>query len=123
MRMNVKLMIAGVAGFVAVALAAFGAHGLPHNLPALQRHAFETAGQLHLAHALLLSLIALAPASRMRNWSFAFVFAGILLFAGSLYIYALTGARMVTIAAPVGGLSLMAGWLLLAVSGAETRKD
>lgn len=121
--MNVRLMIAGIAGFLAVALAAFGAHVLPHSLPALQRHAFETAGHLHLTHALLLALIALAPANRMRNWSFAFVFAGILLFAGSLYVYALTGARLVTMAAPVGGLSFMAGWLLLAVSATGARND
>lgn len=121
--MNVKLAIAGVAGFLAVALAAFGAHALPHSLAAVQRHAFETAGHFHLAHALLLALLALAPATRMRNWAFGFVLAGILLFAGSLYFYALTGARLVTIAAPVGGLSFMAGWLLLAFSGAGARKD
>lgn len=121
--MNFRLILAGIAGFLAVALAAFGAHALPHSLPDIRRHAFETAGHFHLAHALLLALIALAPANRVRSWSFGFVLAGILLFAGSLYFYALSGARLVTFAAPVGGLSFMAGWLLLAVSGAGAGKD
>lgn len=116
--MRLKLVLAGIAGFLAVALAAFGAHALPDSLPDTRREAFESAGRFHLAHAVLLAGLALAPSNRTRTWAFFCVLAGTVLFCGALYAYALTGASAVTMAAPVGGVSFMAGWLLLAFSGA-----
>lgn len=116
--MNIKLVVAGIAGFLGVALAAFGAHSLPADMPILRRSAYETAGQFQLIHALLLTVLALAPTTKRLLASYLFTFAGMVLFCGALYVYALTGARGVTIAAPVGGASFMIGWLLLASAGA-----
>jgi uncharacterized membrane protein YgdD (TMEM256/DUF423 family) len=39
---------------------------------------------------------------------------GILLFSGSLYILVLTGLRWMGAITPIGGVALIAGWLLLA---------
>jgi len=42
--------------------------------------------------------------------------AGVVIFSGSLYALALTGASALGAVAPVGGLLLMAGWVTLAVN-------
>lgn len=115
--MNLRMTIAGVTGFLAVALAAFGAHGLPASLPAAQRHAFDTAAQFHLAHALFLAALSLAPGGRWLRWSYALTLFGVVMFCGALYGFALSGATAVTFVAPIGGLSLMAGWLMFAAAG------
>jgi uncharacterized membrane protein YgdD (TMEM256/DUF423 family) len=41
---------------------------------------------------------------------------GILLFSGSLYALALTGVSMIGAITPIGGLLLMCGWILIALS-------
>ena len=106
-------MIAGLCGFVAVALGAFGAHAWRSKLLALSTaEIWTTASLYHLMHSAVLLCIALAwPQAR---WSFGLILAGIALFSGSLYIYALTGLKPLAMAAPVGGTCLMAGWLVLA---------
>jgi uncharacterized membrane protein YgdD (TMEM256/DUF423 family) len=43
------------------------------------------------------------------------LFGGVVLFSGSLYALALTGARSQGAVTPVGGLALILGWLTLAV--------
>jgi uncharacterized membrane protein YgdD (TMEM256/DUF423 family) len=42
------------------------------------------------------------------------LFAGILLFSGSLYVLALTGVRTLGAVTPFGGVAFIAGWLWLA---------
>lgn len=109
---------AGVAGALGVALGAFGAHGLegriddPHLL-----EVWETAARYHLVHALALAAVAAHPRAPARaGWAFVL---GIVLFSGSLYLMTLTGARWLGAITPLGGLSFIAGWLLLASSAPE----
>ncbi len=107
--------IAGVAGALGVLLGAFGAHGLrtvvtdPHLL-----EVWEKGSRYHLVHALALGLVAAHPA-RPTAAGVAFVL-GILLFSGSLYAMTLTGVRALGAVTPLGGLSFIAGWLLLAAA-------
>lgn len=104
---------AGVAGALGVLLGAFGAHGLrdrvtdPHLL-----EVWDTAARYHLVHALAIGLVAAHP-RRPAAAGVAFV-VGILLFSGSLYAMTLTGARALGAITPFGGLSFIAGWVLLA---------
>lgn len=105
--------LAALSGLVAVAMGAFGAHGVSD--PRLKGW-LETGGHYQLIHALA-ALAALWVASRgggttatVAAWLFL---AGGLLFAGSLYGMAFTGARWLGPVTPVGGLLLMAGWLAL----------
>jgi uncharacterized membrane protein YgdD (TMEM256/DUF423 family) len=106
-------MIAALCGFIAVALGAFGAHAWRSILVGLSTaEIWTTASLYHLVHSAVLLYIALAwPQAK---WSFRLILAGIVLFSGSLYIYALTGLKPLAMAAPVGGTCLMAGWLVLA---------
>jgi len=111
------LFVGALAGFVGVALGAFGAHGLRNRLSPEMLAVFETGVRYQMFHALaiLITAIALARidgwAVRAAGWSFA---AGIVLFSGSLYLLALTGVRSLGAVTPLGGLAFLAGWALLA---------
>ena len=106
-------------GGAAVALGAFGAHGLKARVPADLLAVFDTAARYHLIHAL--AIVAFAWASERfpgapataAGWLFL---AGILLFSGSLYLMVLTGARALGAITPLGGLALIAGWVALALA-------
>ena len=106
-------------GSTAVALGAFGAHGLKARVPADLLAVFDTAARYHLVHAL--AIVALAwvadrfpgACATAAGWLFL---AGILLFSGSLYLMVLTGARALGAITPLGGLSLIAGWVALALA-------
>jgi uncharacterized membrane protein YgdD (TMEM256/DUF423 family) len=109
-------------GFLAVALGAFGAHGLKSRLAALadgpDRLAWwSTAAQYHLAHALALALAAgLFGDTRLGRAACVAFALGITLFSGSLYTMTLTGTRWLGAVTPVGGLGMLAGWALLALA-------
>lgn len=115
----------GLLGFLAVALGAFGAHGLRRWLDTLpdgvQRHAWwETASHYHLMHALAVGLAAYlagrtASSGIATGAGYCFI-AGILLFSGSLYAMTLTGVRALGAVTPFGGLLLLAGWGCLAAA-------
>lgn len=121
------MILAAVNGFLAVALGAFGAHGLKTRLAALPDVAqrlewWQTAAQYHLSHALALGLMAYVagrvpgPTATAGGWA---MLAGIVLFSGSLYAMTLTGVRVLGAVTPIGGLCLLAGWVLLAVAAAR----
>jgi uncharacterized membrane protein YgdD (TMEM256/DUF423 family) len=105
--------IAGVVGALGVLLGAFGAHGLqarvsdPHLLDI-----WDTGARYHLVHALALCAVAAHP--RPPRYAGAAFLVGILVFSGSLYLIPLTGATWLGAVTPIGGLSLISGWLLLA---------
>ncbi|HJL18660.1 MAG TPA: DUF423 domain-containing protein, partial [Sandaracinaceae bacterium LLY-WYZ-13_1] len=113
------VVTAGVLGALAVGLGAFGAHGLEGWLEGATDGAerlgwWRTAAHYHLAHALAVGLCAWL-ASRgdglgARVAGIAFVI-GILVFAGTLYAMALGGPRWLGAVTPIGGLSLIAGWI------------
>jgi len=101
-----------------VVLGAFGAHGLRNRLDAYSMSLWEKAVFYHFIHALGLLIVALLP----RTGTFSQIAAGrvclllavgILIFCGSLYALALTGQRYLGAITPVGGVSMIAAWLLL----------
>ena len=120
--MKALLFVGAVNGFLAVALGAFGAHGLRARFAALPDVAkrlewWETASRYHLVHALFIVACALASerlSARLPTLAAWAAVAGILLFSGSLYAMTLTGVRALGAVTPVGGLLLLAAWLLLA---------
>ena len=115
-------VVAGVAGFLAVALGAFGAHGLTKHLAPLSDGAqrlewWKTAALYHLTHALALALSAgLVGESRAGRVACLAFCIGIILFSGSLYMMTLTGTRWLGAITPLGGLSLLVGWGALTVA-------
>ena len=120
MEMNARLALTlgGICMFVAVALGAFGAHALKGHLDPDMTAVWQTAVQYHAWHALALlgvgSLMLHWPGRRglaLAAWMFL---AGIVLFAGSLYVIALTGMRGLGLVTPFGGVAFLAGWAVLA---------
>jgi uncharacterized membrane protein YgdD (TMEM256/DUF423 family) len=106
--------IAAALGFLAVALGAFGAHGLKDLLARNGTAAiWEKAVFYHLIHAVVLLFLASRPVVIVGAWWL--FFAGILIFSGSLYILAFTGLKWLGAITPIGGLCLLGGWLWLAI--------
>jgi uncharacterized membrane protein YgdD (TMEM256/DUF423 family) len=106
---------------LAVALGAFGAHGLKNHLDAYLLGVWEKAVFYHFIHALGLLAIGLAARSGAVNGKTAVVtgwllLAGIVLFSGSLYALALTRVTLLGAITPLGGLAFIAAWLWLGVS-------
>jgi uncharacterized membrane protein YgdD (TMEM256/DUF423 family) len=106
---------------VAVMLGAFGAHGLRGRLDAYSMGIYERAVFYHFIHAIGLLVVpllgragALSPAA--VSWVCALLLCGVVIFSGSLYALALTGIRVLGAITPIGGLSFIAAWLLLAWS-------
>lgn len=108
--------IAAALGFLAVALGAFGAHGLKATLAANGTAAiWEKAVLYHFIHAVMLFVLAQRPViPRGPWWSFA---VGVLIFSGSLYVLAVTNVKWLGAITPLGGLSFLAGWGWLAWTG------
>jgi uncharacterized membrane protein YgdD (TMEM256/DUF423 family) len=109
------IRVAAAAGFLAVALGAFGAHGLKAILTQNGTASiWETAVFYHFIHAVMLFVLAgRKPLAAGPWWCFL---AGIMIFSGSLYLLALTGAHWLGAITPVGGASLLAGWLWLSIT-------
>ena len=108
-----------VAGLLAVALGAFGAHALKGRLGPDMLAVFEIGVRYQMYHALALLAAAWAAgrfAPGLAGAAGALFGAGIVVFSGSLYALALTGARMWGAATPFGGLMFLAGWACLAAS-------
>lgn len=108
--------IAAGLGFLAVALGAFGAHGLKEVLAQHGTAAiWEKAVFYHFIHAVM--LFVLAERKVLPALAGGCFLAGILIFSGSLYLLAVTGVRWLGAITPVGGLSFLAGWLALLWNG------
>ncbi|NJK90681.1 MAG: DUF423 domain-containing protein [Blastochloris sp.] len=106
------LRIAAATGFLAVALGAFGAHGLQGRLLELgTSEVWKTASFYHLCHAVVLLILALAlPQAR---WVFRLMTLGLLIFSGSLYVLSLSGIKVLGAITPIGGVLLLVAWALL----------
>jgi uncharacterized membrane protein YgdD (TMEM256/DUF423 family) len=101
-----------------VMLGAFGAHVLEPRLTPDRYASFQTGAHYHLLHALGLLIVGLVaragPASLPLRWSARLMLAGMVLFCGSIYLMSFGAPRQLGAVAPVGGLSFMAAWALLA---------
>jgi len=118
MKPTLALRLAAVTGFLAVALGAFGAHGLKAVFEANGQGAtWQTASHYHLAHAIV--LLVLATRGSVARRPFTLFGVGILIFSGSLYVLAITNVRWLGAITPVGGLCLLGGWLMLALTPTE----
>lgn len=119
-----RLRISALMGFLSIALGASGAHGSVHDklVATGQLAHWETAVQYHLPHAVVLLVLALLAGQNGRLQKAWYLFlSGILLFSGSLYVLAYTGVKWLGAVTPLGGLSFMVGWVLIALS-AKTKQ-
>lgn len=112
-----------VLALVAVALGAFGAHALRSRIAPEMLATFETGVRYHMYHALALFACAWVMdrwPSPQVVWAGWLLVAGIVVFSGSLYLLAFTGARWWGALTPLGGGALLAAWVCLAWGVART---
>jgi uncharacterized membrane protein YgdD (TMEM256/DUF423 family) len=120
------LTMAAWLGALAVALGAFGAHGLSDHLQAvdvsgLRLGWWHTAAHYHLSHALALGLCAAtAGDGRAAHLSRLCFTGGIGFFSGTLYLMALTGERWLGAVTPIGGALLIVAWLAFGLAVRRT---
>ncbi len=116
-------VLGGISGGLAIALGAFGAHGLRARIAADMLSTFETGVRYHMYHALALIAVAYAitrwtstglPA--VAGWLFLI---GTVLFSGSLYLLAINGQRWLGAITPLGGVAFIAGWVCLVLAAAR----
>ena len=108
-----RLVTAGLLGGIAIALGAFGAHGLKDRLALISDAAgwWQTATFYLLTHAVAIG--AISARSVWPAWLWA---VGSAIFAGTLYAMALGAPRWFGAITPIGGSFLIAGWVVLAWS-------
>ena len=122
---RIFVVLSGLLGFTAVALGAFGAHGLRSHLASLpdgvkRMDWWNTAAQYHLSHALALAFTAwlvhrgAGASALVAGWSFV---GGIVLFSGSLYLMTISGQTKLGAVTPFGGLLFLVGWAAIMVAG------
>lgn len=102
-----------------VAAGAFGAHALQTRLAPDRLALFELAARYQMIHALAL----IAAAWAISRWPSGVATAagwllvvGVVIFCGTIYALAFGAPRILGAVTPIGGLSLIAGWLLMAVA-------
>ena len=115
---NQLILLAAINGFLVVSIGAFGAHGLESMLDADALSTYQTGVEYHMFHTLALFgcglLAARYPDSKPLTWAARLFLLGILLFAGSLYLLAVTGTSWLGAITPFGGLGFLGGWACLA---------
>lgn len=110
-------------GALAVAIGAFGAHGLKGMVEPYYVEIFNKGVTYQFYHVFALvacHLLASQKPSRMIKWAFWMFFSGIICFSGSLYLLAFSSIIAIPTSiigpiTPIGGLLFITGWVLLSI--------
>jgi len=101
--------------FLAVGLGAFGAHALRTTIESHSMlEVWNKAVFYHFVHGL--ALLALSRFAMVNGKACMLLFAGVILFSGSLYLMALTNVRWLGAITPLGGLCFLTGWAWLIIT-------
>jgi uncharacterized membrane protein YgdD (TMEM256/DUF423 family) len=121
-------------GFLAVAIGAFGAHGLKDQFKSLgdqfgplaterPEGIFQTATHYHAYCALAILAVGLLASSgrngtslQVAGWT---LLSGSLVFSGSLYVLAATGMKKLGMITPIGGVLMLIGWVAVAIAASS----
>ncbi|MEV5116035.1 DUF423 domain-containing protein [Peribacillus frigoritolerans] len=117
--MKLFVILGALNGFIAVALGAFGAHGLEGKIPDKYLETWQTAVQYQMFHAvglLVLGLLAGKIDSPLINWSGWLMLIGIILFSGSLFVLSVTQIKVLGAITPLGGVSFLVAWVLMIIA-------
>jgi uncharacterized membrane protein YgdD (TMEM256/DUF423 family) len=122
MNRNQLLRVGAALAALGVAAGAFGAHGLRAILSPKDLETWETAVRYLLLHAVALVAIASLPqGTRRAGLAAALVLAGTLVFSGTLFLLVLADLRWLGAITPIGGVLMIAGWVVLASAALPPR--
>ncbi|MBI1766740.1 MAG: DUF423 domain-containing protein [Bacteroidetes bacterium] len=120
MNQKLTLLTGAILGALGVLLGAFGAHALKNLLTQNGRiETYELAVRYQFYHALAILFVGILMERFVNSgmqWSSLLLSVGVLLFSGSLYVYALTNIKGFAMVTPIGGLFLLMGWAMLIYS-------
>lgn len=120
---SVFLFLGAFCALTGVGMGAFGAHGLKAILSPERLAVYQTGVTYQMWHALGLIAVALlrqqVAESRLLRWAGGLMFAGIVLFSGSLYLLVLLDQKWLGMITPIGGVSFLIAWLLIALFAAR----
>jgi uncharacterized membrane protein YgdD (TMEM256/DUF423 family) len=111
---------------ISISLGALGAHALSEILSEDRLRSFLTANQYLTIHGLAFLILALYPDYTRK--SFRLIFAGLLLFSGSIFLLITLGhqeiefPKFIGLITPIGGVMMIAGWCILAWSIVKSEK-
>jgi len=111
---NTWIITGGIFGFLGVAIGAFGAHGLKNYLTPDMIETYHTGVLYQLIHSIVILAIGFSGDEKYKISAILFT-VGIILFSFSLYLYAITYTMAFAIITPFGGVSFLAGWLMIVV--------
>lgn len=121
--MKLFILIGAINAFLAVALGAFGAHGLEGKVEPKYLETWKTGVTYQMFHATGLLLIGVLlgklPASALLSWSGWLMLIGIVLFSGSLYVLSVTKVSILGAITPLGGVAFLAAWVLLMIAAVK----
>ncbi|AEV21143.1 DUF423 domain-containing protein [Geobacillus sp. G4] len=115
--MKTFILLGALNAFLAVALGAFGAHGLEGKIPDRYLEIWKTAVQYQMFHALGLLVVGLlagkAPNVGLIGAAGWVMLAGIVLFSGSLYVLSVTQIKPLGAITPFGGVAFLIAWVMI----------
>ncbi|MGG1368754.1 DUF423 domain-containing protein [Priestia megaterium] len=121
--MKLFLIIGAINAMLAVVLGAFGAHGLEGKISEKYLEVWKTGVQYQMFHAMGLFVIAFLlskfPQSSLLTASGWIMFAGIVLFSGSLYVLSTSGIKVLGAITPLGGVAFIVAWILIVVAAVK----
>ncbi|WP_262690954.1 DUF423 domain-containing protein [Kordiimonas aestuarii] len=128
MEMRFIVLLAAIHGLIATGASALGSHFLAPYLAAGGAGLFSQAATYQFFHALAMlgtAFVAFRTEGEMPGRAAFAFFIGTVLFSGTLYMRALMGPGSLGPfhwLTPIGGLCLMAGWVMLAMAALEMRE-
>ena len=123
---SIFLILGALSALTGVGLGAFGAHGLKTMLAPEMLAVYKTGVTYQMWHALGLILIALLrqqSRGKLLIWAGWSMFAGIILFSGSLYLLAILNAKWLGMITPLGGLAFLLAWMLVVIFAWRQNSD
>lgn len=121
--MKTFIIIGAINAFLAVALGAFGAHGLADKLEPKYLEIWKTGVNYQMFHALgilaVATILGKYEACSVFKWSVWLMLMGIILFSGSLYVLSLTKINIIGAITPIGGVCFLAAWLLVVIGAVK----
>lgn len=119
---KIWIIISAVSGFTAVAIGAFGAHGLREKLSTEMLEIYKTGVLYQLIHSVVLFVLSTNTTLKSKLPAIFFL-SGIILFSFTLYIYATSGIRFFAMITPLGGLSFLIGWLFIIYDAIKLKEN
>lgn len=116
------IIISAVSGFTAVAIGAFGAHGLKEKLADDMLEIYKTGVLYQFIHTIVLLILSLTNFIK-TNVASVFFLVGIILFSFSLYVYSISGVKVFAMITPLGGVCFLIGWLWIIVEVIRLKKE